>query len=116
MAVGHVYSHGSAPVRLSTGKESAATDPSTTSQRLHAETTITQASTGVGEGAMDVDLPSASASDTQRSISRTNSDDSAYDRPQGSDILLSDGVLSDGDGVPQVQEPESSEDEDDAFR
>lgn len=115
LGVGHAYAHdGGAPSTTSNSYECIG---GLTSQLHPVQTEPVQE--GAGSTAMDVDLAShiqAQAGSSQKSYSvADSSNDSAYDRPQGSDVLADD-TLSDSDGIPDIQEPESSDYEDDVFR
>jgi hypothetical protein len=66
---------------------------------------------------MDVDPPDGAAAEGGLTDAVTNSDDSAYERPYGgSDGSFLEGAMSNNAEVPDVQEPESSDDGDEMYR
>ncbi|KAJ3524296.1 hypothetical protein NMY22_g11058 [Coprinellus aureogranulatus] len=126
MAVGHIYERTSPRLTQTTGSRSTAPGPAPSGAMVSEPqfpVRILGASTELGESMalpimMDVDRSASEdgGGRSNKSRSVTNSEDSAYDRPLGSDSELDDRRQSNSEGTPDIQEPESGDEGGDAFQ
>lgn len=114
MAVGHIYARGGG--RQQQGPSDSVQEPPALQQQQASGESVG----GLSREPMDVEsrIPSAEGSQafSGSQYGDRSSEDSAYDRPEGSEVEFDETAEVDSEsGLPDIQEPESSDAGDDLY-